>query len=520
MRASLSLHLSLFRRQKAQIARAVEGSSPAFRAYASRYQRRTRTYRRGLSREQVAAELAAADVIYVGDYHTLRRSQETYLSWVEAAHAWGRPLVLALEFIEGRHQEVLDRYLAGRLSERAFLERIGRSPSSSFDMWLGVEPILRFAREHGLPVVAIDRRARGPGALQKRDRFAALRIAEALGGMPDARVMVLMGQYHVAPCHLPAAVQRTLGARDGRRHLVVYQNCEGVYWRLVRQGVADETFAVELREGELCLINASPVVCQQSFLDYLEAESSDEPLADEGAHARFAEMAGLVARFVGVDVRRALREVEVATAADFDFLERARARAGFTRHELQALKQQVLWRESYYVPRARMAYLATLSVNHAAEEAAHFVRHCCVGEAMEAARTASDTFYARCIEEAIGFFGSKLVNPRRRCWTIADWAQAFRQRRGEDRNIAAFVLAHSAAETEGAEQASKLIPLKQDRLFHAVSHGLGYQLGDALFRAFDAGRMGRAAMRALFKDPLRRPKERYFELRTRSHPFP
>ena len=48
MRASLALHFALFRRQKAQIARAIEGQSAAFRTYEARYRRRTSEYRRVL----------------------------------------------------------------------------------------------------------------------------------------------------------------------------------------------------------------------------------------------------------------------------------------------------------------------------------------------------------------------------------------------------------------------------------------------------------------------------------------
>ena len=58
MRASLSLHLSLFRRQKAQISRAVEGHSAAFRAYEARYRRQTRSYEQVLSRAEIGSYLS------------------------------------------------------------------------------------------------------------------------------------------------------------------------------------------------------------------------------------------------------------------------------------------------------------------------------------------------------------------------------------------------------------------------------------------------------------------------------
>lgn len=515
MRGSLSLQLSLFRRQQSQISEAVEGVSRSFKAYEARYRRRTRGPGTPIRRTDVSAAVRAADVVYVGDYHTLRLSQRTFLDLVrDSLTEEGRRTVLAVEFVEGRHQPLLDGYLRGQLSEKAFLGRIGHGEATAYDLWTGFKPVLEFARERGLGVVAIDRRASGERSLATRDAYAASRIAEVAKAKDRPRVMVLMGQFHVAPCHLPAHVDSELGELK-RRGLVVYQNCDGVWWSLARKGQLDGVEAVELREGELCLLRASPVVCQQSFLDYLEAERGDEPLGGKSTSDRFRDLARLIARFVGADVRDEIEDVSVATAADPDFLDELQARGRLNRSELSQLKRQILSRESYYVPRARMAYLASLSLNHAAEEAAHFVRHCCVGEAMDAPRRPADAFYARCMEEALGFLGSKLVNPRRTCTDLPGWARAFHERRGEDRQIAAFVLAHKAAESDAAHKATRLLPLRRERLFHAVSHALGYMLGEAIFRAFETGEVSRDEIRKLFRDPFTDARAAYFALSTR-----
>jgi hypothetical protein len=324
-------------------------------------------------------------------------------------------------------------------------------------------------------------------------------------------VLTLVGQYHVAPQHLPSEVARRLGPVR-RKSLVVYQNCESIWWSLARRGKVDRTEAVRIRDGELCLIHTSPLVCQQTFLDYLESESGDAPLVEDGTFERFRQMARLVGDFCGVDVRESIDDVLVGTPADPGFVDRLRERARFGRRELDQVRKQILSRESYYLPRARAVWLASMSINHAAEEAAHFVRHCAIGDAMDAPRRASDAFYARCVEEALGFFGSRLVNPARRCEDVADWAETFRKARGEERQIAAFLLAHKAAESEGPEEAAKLVPLRQDRLFHAVSHGLGYLLGHRLHRAFEEKRVSRAVVRKLFADRLESPRAAYFTL--------
>jgi hypothetical protein len=241
----------------------------------------------------------------------------------------------------------------------------------------------------------------------------------------------------------------------------------------------------------------------------------DAPLEDTNAASTFKGLARDLGRLLDVDMRRALKDVQVTTAGDLKLLERLSSRGRFGRGELEQLRRHVLSRESAYIPRARMAYLASLSLNHAAEEAAHFVRHVAVGPAMERPRKRADAFWARCLEEAMGFFGSRLLNPKRRCTQIAEWSALFAGGSPAQRDVSAFVLALKAAEAEGPAASRRLLPLADDHLFHAVSHALGYLLGEALARAFESGRMKRKELRSLFLDPFNAPGDRYFTLAAR-----
>lgn len=513
-RASLSLQLSLYRRQKARINRSVIGSSPVFRRYEARYRRATKSFTKVTTMADVRKQVCAADIVYVGDYHTLKLAQTGYLELAREALKTNRRVVLALELVEGRHQHTLDEFLLGQLSEAQFLEAIGHPYRGAFDIWPNFAPVLELAREKGLVVLAIDKRSRSKSSLEERDRFAAQQLAAVSRADDRPLVLVLMGQFHITPAHLPARTRQALGDVE-RQHLVVYQNAEGIYWRLAEAGLADSTEAVEVRPGELAIVSASPVVCQQSFLDYLEAELGDSPLEDSAAASTFRDLAKALGRLLAVDVSKALRDVEVATAGDLTLIERLSKRGHFRRGELDTLRRHVLSRESAYIPRARMAYLASLSLNHAAEEATHFVRHVAVGPAMEKPRRRSDAFWARCLEEALGFFGSRLLNPKRRCTQLAEWSALFAGGSPAQRDVSAFVLALKAAEAEGPAASRRLIPMVDDHLFHAVSHALGYLLGEALARAFEDGRLSRKEMRALFVDPFPAPGDQYFTLASR-----
>lgn len=504
MRSSLSLQRSLFQHQARQIARQVQGASPRFRAYQRRYETATRRFRRAIELSEVDARVARADLVYVGDYHTLRMAQQAYLALLKSALNGGRRVVLALEFVETRHQATLDAFVAGKLSEKTFLSRIGHPYRGPFDIWPGFAPILELARREKLEVLAIDRRAIGPRSLELRDEAAARPIARAARAADRPLVLVLVGQFHVAPCHLPRRVEALLGPHR-REALVVYQNAEGVYWSLARTGRVETTRAVQISQRELCLVNTPPVVCQRSFLDYVEAEAGDAPIDESGIALTFRHLARDIGRFTGLKVGTAADQVLVFSAGDFDVLARLQKRARFTSAEVRHLEQHVLSLESAWIPRARAVWLASLSLNHAAEEAAHFVRHLCVGEAMERPRSAPEAFWARCLEEALGFFGSRLVNPKRRCTQLDEWTWHFESGSGELKRVAAFTLAISTALGEDVAAAQKMVPLSSTSLLHGVSHALGYLLGDALAQAFARKAISAADVRALFRDPFEEP---------------
>ncbi|MBM4777671.1 MAG: ChaN family lipoprotein [Archangiaceae bacterium] len=499
MQPSLALQQALSRHQQRQIDALVAGASPAFKAYEGRYQKLSSRARKAITMAEVHRRVADADIVHVGDYHTLRFAQRAYLELVKQALQTGRRVVLALEFVEGRHQETVRRYQAGKLSDRAFLERIGHPYSGAFDIWPHFKPIFELAKKERLELVAIDKRASGSRSLITRDTYAAKLIAQIARAHDRPLVLVLMGQYHVAPPHLPACVSKALGSTQ-RRQLIVFQNPEGVWWRLAKDGLADTTEAVELTDDVIGIFNATPLVSQRTFLDYCEAEAGDAPIEDGGIASTVRALVKEIAKLVGVKVTAQLSKLEVLTPLDLDVLDRLARRGGFSAPELKLLQKHVLSGESAFIPRARTIWLSGFSLNHAAEEAAHFVRHCAVGSEMERSRTRADAFWTRCVEEAIGFFGSKLVNPKRTCPSLVEWTGHFQHGTPKAKETAAFVLALSSLDARSPD-ARRLLPSTLEQ-FNAVSHALGYMLGDALYRAHRAGRLDRSAIRTLFTRPI------------------
>jgi uncharacterized iron-regulated protein len=104
----------------------------------------------------VVADLSTARAVFIGENHD---RYDQHLSELEIIRRLverdpGR-WAIGVEFIQQPFQKVLDAYIAGEISEQEFLRK-----SEYFDRW-GFDfrlysPIFRFAREHGIPMVALN----------------------------------------------------------------------------------------------------------------------------------------------------------------------------------------------------------------------------------------------------------------------------------------------------------------------------------------------------------------------------
>jgi hypothetical protein len=271
---------------------------------------------------------------------------------------------------------------------------------------------------------------------------------------------------------------------------------------------------VEIADQAYALLTASPVVCQQSFLTWMDQAEDGTPAAriywaDSGRRAvRMSAYA--IGRALGLPVRDAVKKVTVVGPADLSFFERLRESGLFSAREMRQIRAQILASESYYIPKARMIYLATLSLSHAAEEAAHMLRHRFSGEGIDDPKGLVDAFYSRVMNEAVGFLGSKIVNPNRQTVHNKELSviAAGKSLGGLDTpdafEIAAAILALDHKRMELGKRVPRLSRVfhASPELFIAVTHILGYILGDHLYSALVSGKLSRREARTLFREPF------------------
>lgn len=411
----------LFAHQQALIDQAVGGVSAAFRRYEAEYRRATGTAGRPIRRAAVEAEVREADVVYVGDYHTLPQAQAEYLALVRGALEAQRPVALALEFLEQRHQPALDAYLQGRRSLQSLARSAGYHPGAAFDLFDRFAPLLAFAKRHRLRVAAIDSRPGGPRSLARRDALAAEAIARLLDAPDSPRVLVLVGQYHVAPAHLPACVQR----QTPHRALVVYQNPEGPYWARRHPRGRPPVEALALGRGAVALFSASPLDAQRTFLDYAQ------PGGDGAQTFRFVHRT--LARALGIRAALPAR-LEVLTG-DATAAGRVLARR-LRRTDWAPVARTLRGLDARWFGGARAVWLASSAPHPLAREASRAL--------LQSVRGIPTDFWSLCLEECLAGALAHLVAPSLRGDGLADWRVRFRRGPTSQRALAAFVLAQVA----------------------------------------------------------------------------
>lgn len=105
--------------------------------------------------EALYAYAARQRVVLLGESHDVAAHHRWQLETLTALHARRADLVLGLEMFPRRVQPVLDRWVAGTLSETDFLAQSEWAEVWRFDAGLYL-PLFRFARDHGVPMRALN----------------------------------------------------------------------------------------------------------------------------------------------------------------------------------------------------------------------------------------------------------------------------------------------------------------------------------------------------------------------------
>ncbi|HME34182.1 MAG TPA: ChaN family lipoprotein [Candidatus Sulfotelmatobacter sp.] len=473
------------------------------RKYLREFNQAFRSYESLLDSEQIQEALHSADVILIGDYHSLPAAQLQAASLIEQrALAGNRPVVLSVETIFARDQHILDEWWRRDIDEGELRQRIRFDLDWGYD-WTPFHHLLVTARDQAEAVYGLDCMPREDlRKIGARDRHAAAKLAEIRERHPNAVIFVLFGESHLAASHLPRALREQL---PGEKILTVLQNIDALYWRAAGER-ADKVEGVRVNDDVLCLFNATPLEKYESYRLFLDQWSR----CDDGPDfaPTIYNLIDSLARFLEIDrysphngrQPKFLVDMmpEVYGGSSDAMLRRLLSRKGIADQEREAMLARVGERGSAYLPQVNAFCVSEFQMIHAAEDAARFLHHACQGlpqrlnghsegtavnaNGNRSRKTAIDDFYARVIEHAVAYFGSRVLCPSRPA--------------PDDASPLSRAAVEKAAQTAIRAVSSKCESAAQD---------LGYRIGCQVYDAYLAGKVAPSGVRRLFLAHLNEP---------------
>jgi hypothetical protein len=448
---------------------------PSLLRYHQEQQRELKGYERIASEEELERIVREKDVIYIGDYHSLRGAKLNFLNLVDKGRHPDKYTMIALEEFRQSDQESLDKFLGGDI-ELAELLRIttqvtGRRIES------GIKRILEYARDNDIEVIGID--TNESDSLKKRDTEWAKVIGRYIER--STQIFVLAGDNHVAKSHLPFKIRKLV---EGVDDLVVFQNEERIFWQLMEQGIENSTSVVKVSEGSYCINHTPPLLKALVYANtsgYEDDNISNSDILElylnrlrnilkDSLRLDYDGLGARTFTFHDIDLERKLRLFST-NACGKQFIDE---------EDIQKILKCARDGRSITLVEANIMYLSTDKTCAVAKETAHSLRY---GKKDanpygEGEQRVLQNFYATVLEEAIGYIGSKIFDlSKNPSDTPEIWVSLI-----------------------GTGQQTYLEIVNQSQpLFAIVSHALGEELGERLYQQLEKREIGIRDITNLFK---------------------
>lgn len=108
-----------------------------------------------LTQQQILQELEKANIVYLGETHNRPEDHQAQLEILRALYRSRPKIAIAMEMFQRPAQGILDQYLAGKITEAQLVEQTEYKERWGFP-WEYYAPLLRFAKTHHLPVLALN----------------------------------------------------------------------------------------------------------------------------------------------------------------------------------------------------------------------------------------------------------------------------------------------------------------------------------------------------------------------------
>ncbi len=513
----IDLRLNLLEQVKSRV-HLIEGEEdPELRNYFLPYKKELHDQKwLPVQRSQLIGDLLQADVIIGGDFHAFAQSQRTHLRIIRSLKKLNRPLVLALECFESKHQSILDDFMADKISQEDLLIKVNWEEDWGFP-WKHYWPLVKYAKSRGHKVIAVNSKSllnSSTGNTESRDHHIAKIINNEKRLQTDALVYLVIGDLHLATEHMPEALE---SLNPTFNVLSVFQNSEKLYFDLLSQGLENKVDILKSSKKQYCIITSPPWVKWQSYLMYLETNDDIEIFnadfedefdydLDDDYYDDFVESYDFTDQLYSIfsflvkdlELNISFDSAETFTSLTDYLLEQFDEM--LKPHESSIVKVLVENSKSFYLPEIGCLYLSRLTTNHASEIVGKYIQAELTGR-KESLFDMPVDFKKLIWVETLAYFMSKIFNHKRKTMSFKNLKSELLNINPSDSNheILKLSLGQTMEEYFSVNNISRkkkgLEAALQPYSYVESARILGQFKGEQLYQAYRGGRMSKETLK-------------------------
>ncbi len=417
-------------------------------------------------------------LIFMGDFHSLHQSQRSHLRILKNIQL--KSFRLAVECIAHQHQKYLDSYLNDEISEEEFLKKVSWKKGWGFP-WENYQEIFHWAKKNKIQIIALNdvKHRNLKDSLKKRDIIANQILSECYE-MSASPIFVMYGESHMASKTLMKGFDK-----KGVKYLKIFQNIDEIYFELMDLNKEDDIDVVKFNQNEYCVMNVPPWVKWQSHLMYLENKYDHEI---ENESLDFTDYIDQYIRLISQELKVNINSKNLSVYSSFDFSFLKRLHSNTTRDEYSFYKMLIEEERTFYIPRLGFGYLGRSTINQASSLAMQYV-YFQLNKIKDIKYVLPEHFLSLIWIEAISYFGSKLINPKRKTETIADIRKRIldsdtKEIKKEPLKLALFQKTREIMILSGRPVLRNKMEIRRNSSYIRCANLLGSLLGEKIYKGY------------------------------------
>ena len=376
--------------------------------------------------EELLDRVTPGLTILFGDFHTLASSQRAVLRLINLIKFYKPELKLQLgiEFFRTEHSDLLQDFLSDKATEEELLKKSDYNNTWGFP-WKNYRQLLMAAKDLNIQVFAFNQKRGKSASMKSRDTKIAKKCSEARDSDPSVVQLIVIGEHHLAPAHLPAELVK-LGV-GAEKILRVFSNIDEYYFQLHKKKIESHTEVMRVDPLTFCILNSAPWIKWKSLSIWVESSKKNEVFDDEDeddfnefeydSDHLFLNMASQFAKFLGIllekknienfnlkktsNILEYLNEMKTSLTDDKDL-------------DVDSICSSFKRKGYLYIPELRAIVLVDDNPHHLAELVGHHIFSCLLNE-----RSGSN-FYSSILRHAMGAISSKIYAPTKIMMTEDD----------------------------------------------------------------------------------------------------